>query len=656
MASNYLTIERAVGAEAVRDQLIRYAIDHVLESEVQYSALRQSWPRLYDLWRGTWTSRYAPHRNSIHMPLIFQALWANAARAAATSLSGYPLITFMGYGPNDMPTARKREALFAAQSYDDNLFTKQVDSILAASLYGTSITQIGWKRDEKVRVIETIDRAPISGQIIRSIRKGKVVMFDGPETKNVDLLDWFPQVGFRDIADMPRVGRRYFLDLEDVRYLASEGIFDKAEVARMEREGGVNTGVVDTSLSMKRFQSRVGTDDETARYMSKWNRPIECIDVWGLMPSELCTDGDTNRVVTVLNRRYLGRNRPMPFWHGLKPFVANRPMPDPHYHYAPGKAEIVAKLQIVANRYINQSLDAADLMIDPMWFYDKSAGIRMSNLVSRPGKMVGVNGNPNQAVAQFQRDMSGLTVADKQVAMMRGGIQMGTGIADDVVAGMDGSDRQTAREFVGRREAAGTRLLLEAQLYEKTALEPIANLMMANNRQFLDLPVEVLILGEGAKLDPVTNQPIPDTREVLDGFDLTANYAARAIGASTSLSKSMKQQNLLALLQAMGTPLGQQALGQINAVNFFRTVFREFEIPNINEMFQMNPALAGLVPNGMTPGAVPTSGQMATTMQPEQLAAMGGPQPGSAQALKAPIDISQTMPPGATALPAQSAA
>jgi hypothetical protein len=324
-------------------------------------------------------------------------------------------------------------------------------------------------------------------------------------------------------------------------------------------------------------------------------------------------------------------------------------MPDPHYFYAPGKAEIVAKLQIVANRYVNQSLDAADLMIDPMWFYDKGAGLRTSNLYSRPGKFIGVNGDPNKAVANFRHDLSGLTTADSRVAAMQSALERGTGIVDDAVAGLGGDSRQTAREFIGRREAAGTRLLLESRLYEETCLEPLANMFMALDRQFLELPVEVMILGDGARIDPVTNQPVPGSRETLEGFDLVANYAARALGASSALSKGMKQQNLIQLLTAMASPLGQQAMGQINALNFFRGVFREFEIPNLNEIFTQAP-LQKLMPPGVQGiEGVPTSGQIvqgaripgmgAGAMgQPQAIPMPGMAAPGSAQSLQqAPV-------------------
>ncbi len=196
---------------------------------------------------------------------------------------------------------------------------------------------------------------------------------------------------------------------------------------------------------------------------------------------------------------------------------------------------------------------------------------------------------------------------------MREYLQMGTAIGEDVVQGLGGDSRQTAREFVGRREAAGTRLMLESRIYEETMLEPIANMFMALSKQFLDPPVEVLILGDGSTLDSVTGQPINSTRDVLTGYDLFPSYSARAMGATMGLSKQTQQQTLLQLLQAMSSPLGQAMMGQINVVNFFRGMFKIFEVPNINEIFIQNPQLNAMVQQasgGQGMGAIPTSGQI----------------------------------------------
>jgi hypothetical protein len=438
----------------------------------------------------------------------------------------------MGYGPEDAAIARKQEALNAAQFKDDNGFLKQVDAIVAGSLYGVCVMQVGWKRDEQERIMEQIDRMPLSGKVVRHIRKGKVVMFDGPESIMVDLLDFFPQPTVARLRDMKWVVRRYFLDLDDCRYLASIGTFDKAALSRLERDGALGGGQGALVTSIQRFQVRTGMDDETARFMDKYSRPIEILEFWGKVPSELSPDGVLSRVVTVANRRYMMRNRPNPYNHGQIPFLAYSPTPDLHYFYAPGKAEIVEKLQIVGNRYLNQSLDAADLMIDPMWFYDRGAGLVTRNLYSRPGRFVGLNGNPSNAIMPMQPYMQGLSVADQKISQIREFLQMGTGIVDDAVQGIGGDSRQTAREFIGRREAAGTRLMLESRIYEETMLEPMANMFAALSKQFLEPPVEVLILGDGSQIDPVTNMPIPASRETLSAYDLFPSYTADAAAES----------------------------------------------------------------------------------------------------------------------------
>jgi hypothetical protein len=504
-----------------------------------------------------------------------------------------------------------------------------------------------------MRILEQVDRMPISGKVVKYLRKGNVVSFDGPETLLIDLLDFFPQPTVSRLRDMKWVVRRYFLDLDDVRYLASIGTFSRSELARMERDGAIGSQTGELMASVRRFQVRSGMDDETARFMNKYSRPIEILEFWGDVPSELSPDGVLQRVVTVANRRYMMRNNPNPYNHGLLPFVSFSPTPDLHYFYAPGKAEVVEKLQIVGNRYVNQSLDAADLMIDPMIAYDRSAGLVTKNFYSRPGRLIGVNGNPNNVMQPMQWNFEGLTVADKKLAQMREFLQMGTGIVDDAVQGLGGDSRQTAREFVGRREAAGTRLMLESRIYEEMMLESIANQFASLSKQFLEPPIEVLILGDGAMLDPDSGMPIPASRETLSGYDMMPSYAARAMGATMGLSKQMQQQNLMQLLQALGSPLGQSLMGQINAVNFFRGIFRVFEVPNINEIFVVNPLLNQFMQSpelqqmlqGRGLGGIPTSGQIAS-QGPSVLPGMpGSAGAGSAQSLLQPPDLSSRMAP-----------
>lgn len=611
-------MEPARGAEAQREQITNIVLSRFHLSESYFSGIRARLPRFYDLWRGIWTGRFHPHKNNIHIPLIYSAIWADAARKASTSLNVWPMLQFFGYGPDDGPVARRWESLISAQMGDMNLYMKEIDNFVTADLYGTSITQVGWRREEPYRIIEELQQAPLTNAMVRTVRKGKVVTFDGPDTEPVDRLDFFPQPGVKWVQKMKWVIVRKFIDLDDARALVAAGIFDKAELQRLENESGAMGGVMPDILTTKRFQIRAGMDDDTARFLDKYSRPIELLEMWGSVPSELASDGQfDSRVITIANRRFVMRNRPNPFWHGMKPFQIFSPTPDPHYFDAPGKAEVVEKVQITANRYINQSLDVADLVIDPVWFYDKGANLNTKNLFLRPGRFIGIDGRPQDMIQPMQANLNGLAVANDKIDQMRQLTNMGTAIHDDTVQGLEGSDRQTAREFLGRREASGTRLLLESKIYELGYFEPLGNMMVWNNRQFLEAPVQVKILGDNAMYDPVTKLPIQDTRTTLSDMDLMQDYAAKAQGATSQLSRMTRKEDLVQLITALGSPFGQMVMGNINAVNFWRGVFRDFEFPYVNEIFQENPMqnpLAQLVQNATGGqggvGQVPTSGQI----------------------------------------------
>jgi hypothetical protein len=620
--------EPAEGAEAKRDQLIDIVTSRMQLSESYFSGIRSRLPRLYDLWRGTWSGTYHPHKNNVHIPLISSAIWADAARKAATSLSEWPVVSFLGYNATNGAIARKHEALISAQMKDDDLFQKQVDLILMADLYGVAIEQIGWNRKEEMRILEKIEHAPLTKQIVKTIKKGNIVTFDGPTAENIDLLDFFPQPGVKRIENMKWVVKRYYLDIDDLRAMGAAGVFDKAEIARLEREGATGARTQDPA-TIRRFSSRLSMDEDTVRWMDKYNTPIEILEMWGVVPSELAGDGVLSRVLTTANRRYLLRNRPNPFWHGQLPFLQFSPMPDPHYFFACGKAEIIEKLQITGNRFLNQSLDAAELIIDPVFFYNRESNMNTRNMLMRPGAFFPVDGNPNQVVAALQPNLNALTMADMKINQVRDFAQMGTGITEDGIAGIGGDGRQTAREFIGRREAAGTRLALESRLYEETLLEKHANMMMSLNKQFLEMPVEVTVLGDIALTDPATGEPIPATQVDLDYFDMMHNYNARATGASTTLSKMTRQQSYIQLLQAMASPLGQSVIGNINAVNFFKGIFRDFDVPNINEIFKTNDQLQQMVNQAgfQQAGQVPTSPELAQNPLMAMLAGAGGGAP-----------------------------
>jgi hypothetical protein len=596
-------------------QLANLVMARKEHSENYFQGIRRQLPQLYDLYRGVMTGRFSPHKNNIHIPFIFSVIQSDVARKTQTSFGTWPIVSFLGYGPNDATIARKREALISAQMKDMGAFRKGYEVFLGADLYGTSVVRYGWDHREQEMEVPTFDTLPLSGQMVRRALKQRIVTFDGPNFVVKDLLDCYPQPGFRTIEDMGWFTESDYLDFDDIRALSEMEMsggyfFDKWEVNRMGREGTSSPQIDTADYKAWRVQSNTMIEEE-ARQRERYARPVKLVTMWGRVPSELAPDGIVDRVITVANGKYVLRNRPIPFWNGKKPFLAFSPVADPHYFFAPGKAEILAKLQVLTNRFTNQQLDALEIFIDPVFFVNKDSGLDTRNLFIRPGKFINVEGNPNEMVYPLQPNMQGIQFGGAMTEQAWRWMQQGSGIVEDTVQGGQGS-RQTAREFLGRSEAVATRLLQESRMFEEEFLEPLADAFVDLNRQFLEAGREVLMLGENAKLDPVTGMVVPETtREQVYGWDLVPNYEARAVGSTSRLARANRQQTLIFLIQAMGQ--NPVAAAATNWINFFRNVLREFEIPNINEILNSPEEMQRMMElqkGGATqPGGVPGEAQ-----------------------------------------------
>ena len=606
-----------------RRQMAGLVTERKTLSESHFQGIRKEFPQLYDLYRGVYTGRFAPHKNTVHIPLIFSTIQSDVARKTQTSFGAWPIVRFLGYGANDAKIARKREALISAQMRDSGSFKKGYDLFLSADLYGTAIAQYGWNFKEEDMEILEVRAMPLTGRMLELARREQITTFDGPDWKVLDCLDLFPQPSQRTIDDMQWIVVREYLDLDDIRALAEpnihgKAVFDKARVAELETDGQTAIAAMD-EYKQWRTQSRTLADYD-ARLREKYSRPVELLHMWGLVPSELARDGVVNRVITLANGVHILRDRPNPFWHGKKPFLAYSPMPDPHFFFAPGKAEVAKKLQIVANRFTNQQLDALDIFIDPIFFFNEDSGLKTRNLLMRPGKFVGMQGNPSETVMPLIPNLTGVQMGGQMTENVWRWMQQGIGIIEDTVQGGQGQ-QQTAREFIGRSEAVATRLLMESRLFEEGFLEPLADAFVDLNRQYMTKDREVFILGPNAMIDPISGEPIPDAeRQLVGGWDLVPNYEAHAIGATQQLGKVQRQQNITFLLQSMAAnPISASA---VNWMNFLRQVFREFEIENVNELIATPQQMQEMM--AIQKGGAPGDQQKEIAGSPNSLLMSGG--------------------------------
>lgn len=567
------------------EQIARWVREKKDWSRRDSEAFRARLPVLYNLYRGSMRSRYSRSRNNVHIPLIFSTIQSDIARKLETLFSSPPYVDFVGYGPNDAAIARKQESLVSAQMEDMGMFLQAYHVFLAADLYGTAVILTGWDYQESKREIRESIALPLSGDLIQSVRVEDKVIFDGPCIEVPDLLDCYPQPGYNNIAKMQwfiihrTITKEVAIALANYAPDGGEPFFDPQQVQRMLSESG---GAQEAEINYKEFRfSHFQFESPETTLLSEPNSDVISIDeYYGYLPAELTPDGVTERIITVANGRYVFRSRPIPTNDGSKPVFAFQATPDPHHFFAIGKAEATAKLQIVANRFTNQQLDALDSFINPSFVYN-SNNINENDMYLAPGRAIPANGSVNDSFLAIQPDLRGIEFGTAKTAEVWRWIQQTTGIVEDVGMGLQ-SQRQTAREFVGRQEAVATRLISEARMAEKLFVEPVANTMMADNRVYLSLPRELTILGDNAQIDPASGQEIQISRVSLTPADLAPHYYARARGAISKLSKGVASQNMITAMQlASSNPV---VAGAVNWVGFFRELFINLEIKNINEI------------------------------------------------------------------------
>jgi len=584
--------------------------------------------RWYDTFRG-WNSRnFQSYRNDVFIPLTLSTVLSDVARKVHVSLGTLPYMAMVGGGPEDVASARKNEALISAQMRDAGILAKSADILLTSDLYGTAVAQVGWlSKYERIMMRGYEDTG--SGTKREKLITERQLMYDGPQFEPVDVLDFFPQPGHREIADMGWVIRRYYLDLDEIKEMAvpkpdGPGVFSREAVDRLISSNDMARGVRDTYIN-RQFLTRNPLAEDENRRAEKYARPVELLEMWGRVPAEFTSDGKgTQRVVTVANRRVVLRDSVNPFWHGRKPFLDARPVRDPHYFHGIGKVEIGEKLQYAVNRLTNKRLDALDLFIDPVMVYSRDANIDLRKLFMRPGLAIGADGDINAAIKTLSPDLSGLQNVPQEVENMWRWYQQGSGITQDTVMGQMGSSRTTAREFLARQENVSVRLLLESRLIEESFFEPLADMFRQLNKQFLPVPRQVAMIGQDAIFNPITGEPMPPENLSVELADLNMDYDVRARGATQTMTKSTRQQNLMTLMQALSTNPAMMAM--INWQAFARDLFNTFEFANVNELLaptaaqqQFLMAMAPGIGGGGTP-ASPFAGTAGLTPMPGEQA------------------------------------
>ncbi len=570
------------------DQVVDLVMGRYQESYEDYRKYFSKVKEWYNLYRCVYTGERLPFKNVVMLPMLFSACWSDVANKAAISLSNSQIVEVDPIDPDAGPNAKRLEALLNQQFLDMNVLETMVDFLMSCDVYGTGIIEYNWQHT----VVPTMYRRNVLG--IEYQERVDVTTFDGPQINNLDILDFIPQAGKKDIDKMLYCHTKSYHDLDDLRdmiYVAQQSgkpaPFDPEAIESLADQPPASRTVDEMNERHSLWRSYSQYESQRT---TKYGKPIEFIKMVGLVPREFAPDGIRFREIIIANRRVAVSNQPCQYSQMRKHFRAHSPMPDMHHFHGPGKVEMGATMAASANKLVSNRLDVLDLVLQPAIFASDATELDTQNLVLWPGRVIKVHGDTGESqIRPMQWDLQAYPLVANEVEAISRYIDQATGAQRDTIQGMLSGDRQTAREFLGRMEQARTRLGLESKLFERQVIEKLAMDMWMMDRDYLPVPQMVNLIGSAAVWDPDTGQPLPPTLQALDLTDLNMDHKVRAVGASNMLSKSMQRQDYITAMQAVySNPIGT---AMTNHVAFFNKFWRAFDL-NPREM--MSTTMPGL--------------------------------------------------------------
>lgn len=201
-----------------------------------------------------------------------------------------------------------------------------------------------------------------------------------------------------------------------------------------------------------------------------------------------------NHIAVVGNRRGLIRCEPLPLYSGKSHIRNAKLIQQPGDPYGIGVFEKALGLQDMANAQANQIVDAVAAVIQPEMevvvdgLYDtlKASGPGARHYVKEKGTL-----NP------IVKNMQGLPVGQQQLAHTLAKIEQTTGAAYAINSG---DPRESATKTAGRGSVMGARITQIARRVESQFLEPVLEMMIEYDAQYLDSD-QWVVVTQGSKIN-----------------------------------------------------------------------------------------------------------------------------------------------------------
>lgn len=366
--------------------------------------------------------------------------------------------------------------------------------------------------------------------------------YDGPASKYVDILDFFPAPEALDIEDARYVIHRVFKDLWEVKKKIKDGLY---HAPPQDPDGEPSDAwVAEDSGILKRLkQLGIGTGEDTTK------QKVELLECW-----TKALPGYEGKcvVVTVLNRRAIIRMQYNPFWHHEYPFSRFVDYLQEGSFWGKGEIEAIEGLQDFANAIANQRIDNVKLAMNKQVAVSTELLEDEDDLTSAPGKRIRVKTGVDPRTAVMPIETQDVTAsAYVEADYVERMIERVTGLSPNMT-GLSSNEayNETATAAALLQEAGNTKFAMKLRMMEIVGLTPLARQWGAIIQQFTTEEETVQRYGQAGEVIRMTLTP----ENVQGAMAYSIKSQSSATTQATRLEQSMRRLQTVAPFWPVATP------------------------------------------------------------------------------------------------------
>lgn len=386
-----------------------------------------------------------------------------------------PSATVSPRKPEFVENSKKMNELINYEQDIMDTDTKFINWVTDSTSFGTGFVKLTWRK-------ETGDNLKRTEETLSKIREqfkitNEDMLYDWPYLENISPYDIFVHPKGTSINDVDAVPALIHRTEETKDELYQNPNYDNdiiknipdagKEIEFYRRERLTTRGLSGSSYS--------DLQDSTRGY-------IEVLEYWGGF--DIDGDGfDEECVITVANRETVIRIEENPFYHGKKPFIELKYMPDPGFFYGKGVVERLKHLQYELNDIRNHRMDERLMSLMNIIKLKKDTNIPIDTYTVSPGAIWPVREQSDVDVIQ---PMFNSGAFENEERTVKGDMQMSSG-ANDAITGSNevGIASDTARGAQLAAEQSSLRFRVPLLMIDN-AIRKFGDMLIALNKQFYD--------------------------------------------------------------------------------------------------------------------------------------------------------------------------